>query len=128
MLADPRITRAAAATNLDEPHMRPFQGGSSPTFVVANDGPKHARLKRLAMKAFSKEYIQSHGGRIEAIANDHVDRMLAAGPPADLVADFASPVAITVLREMLGLPLDRTTHSPSGLRHSLPSKACSPRR
>ncbi len=108
VLADPRITRAAAATNLDEPHMRPFRGGSSPTFVLANDGAKHARLKRLAMKAFNKAYIQSQSDRIEALANDHVDRMLAAGPPADLVADFASPIAITILCEMLGLPLDRT--------------------
>jgi cytochrome P450 len=42
--------------------------------------------------------------RIVEIVDDHLDAMAKAGPPADLVADFALPIPSLVICELLGVP------------------------
>ena len=44
--------------------------------------------------------------RVEEIVAEHLDAMEQAGPPADLVADFALPVPSMVICELLGVPYD----------------------
>jgi cytochrome P450 len=41
---------------------------------------------------------------IERLANDFLDRMIAKGPPADLVRDYAMPVPSLVISLLLGVP------------------------
>lgn len=106
VLADPRFSRAAAAENENEPHMRPYRGGTSKEFLLGLDAPQHTRLRRLAVKAFTNRRVQRHRPRIEQIARELVDKMLAKGPPADLVKDFASPLPIAVLCDLLGAPME----------------------
>jgi cytochrome P450 len=42
--------------------------------------------------------------RIIEIVDDHLDAMEKAGPPSDLVADFALPIPSLVICELLGVP------------------------
>jgi cytochrome P450 len=42
--------------------------------------------------------------RVEQITADHLDAMEEAGPPADLVTAFATPIPAVVICELLGVP------------------------
>src|SRR5206468_5143093 len=44
--------------------------------------------------------------RIEQVSEELLDAMAAAGPPADLVADYANPLPLTIICELLGVPYD----------------------
>ncbi|HZE30739.1 MAG TPA: cytochrome P450 [Actinoallomurus sp.] len=103
VLGDPRFSRAAA-NGRDEPRSRLYQG--SPDSLLHHDPPEHSRLRRLVAKAFSARRVEALRPRAQQIADDLLDRMLAQGPPANLVEDFALPLPITVICELLGIPLD----------------------
>lgn len=69
------------------------------------DPPDHTRLRRLVSKAFTVRRIERLRPRIEAITGDLLDAM-AAGHEGDLIDLFAFPLPITVICELLGVPLD----------------------
>lgn len=70
------------------------------------DPPEHTRYRRLLGRHFSQRRIAALVPRIERIAAEHLDAMLAAGSPADLVTGFAAPVATQVICEILGVPYE----------------------
>jgi cytochrome P450 len=43
--------------------------------------------------------------RIEALAERLLDEIEANGPTADLISDFTTPLAYTVICEMVGVPI-----------------------
>ncbi|MFF5263501.1 cytochrome P450 [Actinomadura viridis] len=102
VLSDPRFSRAAA-TGRDEPRTRMYSGSSAS--LLSYDPPEHGRLRRLVAKAFTARRVERLRPRTQRIADDLVDRMVAAGPPAELVEDFALPLPITVICELLGVPV-----------------------
>jgi cytochrome P450 len=67
--------------------------------------PEHTRLARLTKNVLSTQMISSLAHRIEEIARGLIDAMLPRGE-ADLVADFAFPLPVAVISELLGLPYD----------------------
>ncbi|MFI6865851.1 cytochrome P450 [Nocardia sp. NPDC050406] len=69
------------------------------------DPPDHTRLRRLVSAAFSPAVVRRLGPRIQTIVDDAFDRATAAGS-LDIVADLAYPLPITVICELLGVPLD----------------------
>jgi cytochrome P450 len=90
-------------------HLQPFRGLNS-DFVDAIsrsllmlDPPDHTRLRRLVNKAFTPRVAESLRPRIQAV----VDELLDAVEPRremDLIHDFAYPLPVTVIAEMLGIP------------------------
>jgi cytochrome P450 len=65
------------------------------------DGPDHLRLRRLAAPAFTARRAQVSRGDIEPI----VDKLLAALPrEPDLLRDFAKPLPMLVICELVGIP------------------------
>ena len=66
------------------------------------DPPDHTRLRNLVHKAFTPRMVQNLRPRIQQIADDLLDAM-AHKPQADLINDFAFPLPITVIAEMLGV-------------------------
>ena len=68
------------------------------------DPPEHTRLRRLLTGEFTVKRIRRLQPRIAEIVDAHLDAMEKAGPPADLVADFALPVPSLVICELLGVP------------------------
>jgi cytochrome P450 len=71
--------------------------------MVMVDNPDHARLRNLVHKAFTPRMIQQMGGRIEAMSQALLEQM-AGKTTVDLMADFAGPLPITVISEMMGVP------------------------
>ena len=70
------------------------------------DPPDHTRMRSLANAAFSRKAVEELRPRITAI----VDELLEGRDEIDLVADFAYPLPVVVIAEMLGVPLaDRET-------------------
>jgi cytochrome P450 len=71
--------------------------------MVMVDNPDHARLKTLVHKAFTPKMIQQISGRIEDISRTLLDDM-AKKTTSDLIADFALPLPLTVISDMMGVP------------------------
>ncbi|MFF2400677.1 cytochrome P450 family protein [Streptomyces goshikiensis] len=84
----------------------PTSGGESLMGnMLRSDPPDHTRLRRLVSKAFTAHRVAGMRPRIQAIADQLLDAVAPAGC-ADLVADFALPLPVTVISELLGVPLD----------------------
>ncbi|HZT93818.1 MAG TPA: cytochrome P450 [Gaiellaceae bacterium] len=86
-------------------------GGEVPEFVafidsnmLNRDRDDHRRLRRLVSKAFTPRMIERLRPRIQEIADALIDRVLAQGE-MELVSAFAFPLPITVIAELLGVPV-----------------------
>ncbi|GAA5050846.1 cytochrome P450 [Nocardia callitridis] len=106
VLGDRRFSRAEA-TGRDEPRVRPLI--SAPGNILSVDPPEHSRLRRLVLKAFTARRMAELRPEVTGIAERLVDGMIERGAPSDLVADFALPLPITVICEMLGVPFEDRT-------------------
>jgi cytochrome P450 PksS len=67
------------------------------------DPPDHTRLRTLVNKVFTANVVSQMAGRIETIAYTLLDRVQAR-ERIDLIDDFAFPLPITVIAELLGIP------------------------
>ena len=75
------------------------------TSLLAMDGEHHRRLRQLVAKAFTPRMVERLRPRSQEIADDLVDRVAAEGR-MELVDDFAFPLPITVIAELLGIPAE----------------------
>jgi cytochrome P450 len=71
--------------------------------MLNRDGDTHLRLRRLVSKAFTPRMVEQLRPRIQEIADELIDRASAAGE-MELVSEFAFPLPITVIAELLGVP------------------------
>jgi cytochrome P450 PksS len=72
--------------------------------MVYKDDPDHARLRRLVNKAFTPRMVQQMTGEIERIVDGLLDDLeRRGGSTVDLVADFATPLPLSVISTMLGV-------------------------
>jgi cytochrome P450 len=67
--------------------------------------PDHTRLRRLVSKEFTARRVAELRPRVQKITDGLIDAVLPAGR-ADLVADLALPLPVTVISELLGVPGD----------------------
>ncbi|GAA3576159.1 cytochrome P450 [Amycolatopsis ultiminotia] len=104
VLADLRFSRAAALHN-DMPRTVPMV--ESTPGLLNLDPPEHTRVRRVVARTFTVRRIEVLRPRIQRVVDDLLDRMLELGPPADLVADFTLPLAVTTISELLGVPQHR---------------------
>jgi cytochrome P450 len=72
-------------------------------WLIFADPPRHAKLRALILRAFTPRAVASLEPRIRDLARALLDARLAAGE-MDLVADFAVPLPLMVIAEMLGAP------------------------
>jgi cytochrome P450 len=77
-------------------------GEGQPTSMLTSDPPQHTRLRSLVNKGFTARRVQSLRPRIEAIVDGLLDG-LESSRDIDLIADFAYPLPITVIAELLGV-------------------------
>jgi cytochrome P450 len=71
--------------------------------MLGLDDPDHARLKKLVQAAFTPRRIEQMRQRTEAISHGLLDR-LSRKRDFDLIADYAMPLPVTVISELLGVP------------------------
>lgn len=74
--------------------------------LVASDPPTHTRRRRAVQAWFTARRAEADRPRVEALAERLLDAMEADGPPADLIARFATPLPYGVVCDMLGVPAD----------------------
>lgn len=66
--------------------------------------PVHTRLRTLVNRAFVSRQVERLRPRIEVLANELIDRFEPNG--VDLLPAYASPLPITIIAEMLGVPVE----------------------
>ncbi|CAM4081861.1 cytochrome P450 [Deinococcus marmoris] len=71
--------------------------------LLDSEPPKHTRLRSLVGLAFTPRRVEGLQTRIEAILAGQL-RGLGQGGAFDLVADYAEPLPVTVIAELLGVP------------------------
>jgi len=69
------------------------------------DPPDHTRLRGLVQKAFTPRVVEGLRPRVEEICGQLLDAALQRGE-ADLVADYAYPLPVQIIVEMLGVPAE----------------------
>jgi hypothetical protein len=72
-------------------------------WLIFMDPPEHTRLRKLLNKGFSPAAVEGLRPQVEAI----VDRMLTPlqdGSEVDLMREFANPMPVRIILEMLGIP------------------------
>lgn len=99
ILKDPRFTKDIAKR----------YGPENQSIFVNNmlfsDPPDHRRLRGLVQKAFTPKLIADMRSHIQEIADDLLDN-LASQEKMNLIDDFAFPLPIIVISEILGVPLE----------------------
>jgi cytochrome P450 len=70
------------------------------------DGDEHRRLRTLVRDTFAPKHIAQLEPRVHELVDELLDRMAGADHSSmvDLVADFALPLPLTVIAEILGIP------------------------
>lgn len=91
---------AVIAAGRDTEEFRRRQAGN----LLGQDPPDHTRLRRMLTGEFTVKRMKRLVPRVEEIVTEHLDAMAQAGPPAELVNDFALPVPSMVICELLGVP------------------------
>lgn len=96
-LKDPRFVKDMRNAGLDEDVL----------FIKDNmlfsDPPDHKRLRGLVQKAFTPQLISGMRGRIQQIADELLARV-ERQETINLIDDYAFPLPIIVISEMLGVP------------------------
>ncbi|MER6961933.1 MULTISPECIES: cytochrome P450 [unclassified Streptomyces] len=104
MMRDPhvssRVMTAAAATAMAETETGKLMSES----LVGMDAPEHTRLRKLVSRAFAARAVETLRPRIAQRVSDLLDAMEALPRPVDLVENFALPLPIEVICELLGVP------------------------
>jgi cytochrome P450 len=71
--------------------------------MMETEPPDHTRLRSLVAKAFARGHVERLRPRVQQLANDLLDKVADAGE-FDLIEDFAEPLPVAVIAELLGVP------------------------
>jgi cytochrome P450 len=105
-LADPRLSKHMPGWHPEPDSII----ASLDQHMLNSDPPDHERLRKLVNKAFTARRVERLRPRITAITARLLEDMPAHGgrkvqPEVDLLASFAFPLPITVICELLGIPV-----------------------
>ena len=71
--------------------------------MLRHDDPDHRRLRRLVEQAFSRHSVENMRGRIGVLCDGLLAGLVARETP-DLLEEWARPLPVAVICELLGLP------------------------
>jgi len=72
--------------------------------MIDLDPPDHTRLRQFVHKAFTPRLIEQLRERVQTLANDLLDAA-ARKCEMDLIRDYALPLPMTIITEILGVPI-----------------------
>jgi cytochrome P450 len=107
LLRDERFTKNRRKASTEEqlrklpwtpPMFRPLERN-----MLDLDPPDHTRLRSLVHKAFTPSLVEQIRSRTQTVADELLDRVLWTGK-MDLIEDFALPLPMTIITEILGVP------------------------
>ena len=106
LLGDPRIGKndqfVVPRHGVDPERVRLAQRRRRTSMLTANP-PEHTRLRGAAKGAFIPPAMSALQPRVAAIIDERLDRLAALGE-ADVMAELAFPMPVTVVGEMVGVP------------------------
>lgn len=115
VLADQRFSmkpdRSAVPDSIEamgggDPEYRRCMSDIETGTVVAQDPPQHTRLRRLQTSYFTVRRVREQRTVLEEIVSQRLAAIEAAGPPVDLVPEFAWPIPSLAICHMLGIPYE----------------------
>jgi cytochrome P450 len=98
----PRATQDAAADGEAANARRP---GLLADTLISADPPRHTQLRAIVSRAFTPRAVPELEPVTASLAADLLDRVVAAGR-MEVMADLAGPLPVTVIAQLLGIPLD----------------------
>ena len=75
--------------------------------ILDSEPPKHTRLRSLVAKAFNRNKIEGMRPAVERITTqllDAIDEKVKSGESFDLIADYAEPLPVKIIADLLGFP------------------------
>jgi cytochrome P450 len=75
--------------------------------ILDSEPPKHTRLRSLVAKAFNRNKIEGMRPAVERITQqllDVIDEKVKSGETFDLIADYAEPLPVKIIADLLGFP------------------------
>lgn len=75
--------------------------------ILDSEPPKHTRLRSLVAKAFNRQKIEGMRPTVARITDqllDAIDHKVKAGENFDLIADYAEPLPVKIIADLLGFP------------------------
>lgn len=125
LLRDPRFAKDPAhARSGDAPWMPGFLRPLTRNMLDL-DAPDHTRLRSLVQKAFTPRLVERLRPRVESLADELLARV--RGGRMELVRDYALPVPLTIIGELLGFRPRTGTASTAGPPRSSPRRRGSAR-
>ena len=104
VLRDPRFGREEFQQMLTAVYGDDTEKPVLPRSMLFRDPPDHTRLRALVSKAFTPRTIEVMRDHIQEIVDRLLGRALARGG-MDVMEDLAYPLPVTVICEMLGVPV-----------------------
>jgi cytochrome P450 len=103
--SDPRLSSDIG--DADDPvlleQLPSSERGSLRRSMLRVNPPDHTRLRRLVSRVFTARRVAELRPRIQNVTDQLLDQITPAGR-ADLIEDFALPLPVTVISELLGVP------------------------
>jgi cytochrome P450 len=75
--------------------------------ILDSEPPKHTRLRSLVAKAFNRQKIEGMRPAVERITDqllNQIDQKVKASENFDLIADYAEPLPVRIIADLLGFP------------------------
>jgi cytochrome P450 len=98
-LVDPRLSADTIS-----PAIKPSSDEGIPIIFARIDDPEHHRLRRMMTSQFTFRRCEAMRPQIQELVDHYLGAMIDAGPPGDIVRDFALPVPSLVIALLLGVP------------------------
>ncbi|WP_073838779.1 cytochrome P450 family protein [Micromonospora sp. CB01531] len=102
-LNDDNLSTALATGGLDGGALSPDMRDALLKSLTNSDQPDHTRLRRLVSKAFTARRVEAMRPWISRLTDELIDGF-AQHDQVDLMAEFAAPLPILVITELLGIP------------------------
>ncbi|MDQ2836124.1 MAG: cytochrome P450 [Actinomycetota bacterium] len=106
VLGDRRFSADNTATGFPFTSAATAATGLQSRSFIRMDDPQHQRLRRMLTGDFRLKRMLELQPQIQQIVDGLVDRMIATGPPAELVSNFAFPMPSLVICLLLGVPYE----------------------
>ena len=108
LLHDPRISSDLRKSTRGPGELaKKIESGNGEPGFIFRDPPDHDRLRRLVMSEFTPERVEGTQDRMTRLVNELLDAKKKSDQgQLDIVDDFAHPLPVAVISEMLGVPAE----------------------
>jgi hypothetical protein len=106
LLHDPRISSDLRKSTIGPGEMdEKIESGNQSRPFIFRDPPDHDRLRRMVMHEFTPDRVEGVHDRMTRLVNELLDaKKNDHACQLDIVDDFAHPLPVAVISEMLGVP------------------------